>query len=331
MTADKLIWVCLLALTAGVHAFGQSAAQSDTGSANVDGVASQALSEEGYGMLHGAIDFHVHCLPDVRPRSIDAIALAMIAKSRGMRGLVLKNHYEDTAAIAYLVRKEVPGIEIFGGIVLNRTVGGINPAAVENMAGITGGLGKVVWFPTNDAEYAIRRLHETRPFVPITQDGALRPEVKEVLSIIAKHHLVLETGHLSPDESMMLIREAKAQGVEHMLVTHAAEQGMTVEQMQEAARLGAYIEWVFNNILTNPSNSRKATFSLPEYAKLIRQVGPEHSVLSTDLGQVGNPIHPDGLAAFAAALARQGFSRQEIEQMVATNPAKLLGLRQSRL
>src|ERR1041385_5411898 len=95
--------------------------------------------------LAGVIDIHAHCDPDAVPRSIDAIDLARLAKDRGMRGLVLKSHYEPTATLAYVVRKAVPGIEIFGGIDLNRTVGGLNPAAVERMATIKGGWGRVIW------------------------------------------------------------------------------------------------------------------------------------------------------------------------------------------
>src|SRR5258707_6564097 len=102
--------------------------------------------------LNGVIDIHVHSDPDSVPRSIDAIDLARLAKTRGMGGLVLKNHYEPTASLAYVVRKEVPGIEIFGGIDLNRTVGGINPAAVERMTMVKGGWGRFVWMPTFDAE-----------------------------------------------------------------------------------------------------------------------------------------------------------------------------------
>src|SRR5690242_21573663 len=102
--------------------------------------------------LPGAIDMHAHSGPDGTPRSIDSIDLARLAKSRGMRGLVLKNHYEPTASLAYVVRKEVPGIEIFGGIDLNRSVGGINPAAIERMVLMKGDLGRVVWMPTFDAE-----------------------------------------------------------------------------------------------------------------------------------------------------------------------------------
>src|SRR2546430_10948180 len=102
--------------------------------------------------LTGMIDIHAHSDPDSVPRSIDAIDLAKLAKSRGMRGLVLKNHYEATASLAYLVRKEVPGIEAFGGIDLNRAVGGLNTAAIERMVLITGGWGRVIWMPTFDAE-----------------------------------------------------------------------------------------------------------------------------------------------------------------------------------
>src|SRR5438067_12990007 len=101
--------------------------------------------------LSGVIDIHAHSDPDTRPRSIDAIDLARLAKERGMRGLVLKNHYESTAALAYVVRKVVPGIEIFGGIDLNRSVGGINPEAVERMVLLRGGWDRGIWMPTPES------------------------------------------------------------------------------------------------------------------------------------------------------------------------------------
>src|ERR1035437_5424802 len=115
--------------------------------------------------LTGLIDMHVHSDPDSIPRSIEVIDLAKLAKQRGMRGLVLKNHFEPTASLAYLVRKEVPGIEVFGGISLDLQVGGVNPAAVEHMASVKGGWGRVVWMPTFDAENQVRYSKENRPFV----------------------------------------------------------------------------------------------------------------------------------------------------------------------
>src|SRR5262249_54865693 len=127
-------------------------------------------------------------------------------KKEGMRGLVFKNHYESTAAVAYLVRKEVPGIEAFGGIDLNQTVGGINPSAVKRMTMVTGGYGRFVWMPSFDAENAVRYAKESRPFLSVSRDGQLLPAVKEVIGIIARHNLVLATGHSSSEECLMLIR-----------------------------------------------------------------------------------------------------------------------------
>ena len=273
--------------------------------------------------LKGVIDIHVHCDPDALPRSIDAIDIAKLARDRGMRGLVLKNHYEPTESMAFLVRKVVPGIEIFGGIDLNRTVGGVNPAAVEHMTRVKGGWGRVVWMPTFDAENQVRYSKESRPFVAVSKNGQLLPEVREVLALIAKHKLTLATGHSSAREGIMLVREARRAGVESIVVTHAMipPVGMTVSQMREAAGLGAYIEFVYNALI----GATKA-FDVPEYARAIREVGPEHCILSSDLGQAGNPLHPDGLVAFFAALRGQGFTVAEIDRMAKLNPAKLLGL-----
>jgi hypothetical protein len=200
---------------------------------------SMALGQEN--PLAGALDIHVHAAPDSTPRSIDAIDLARLAKSRGMRGLVLKSHYEPTASMAYLVRKEVPGLEVFGGIDLNLTVGGMNPGAVEHMAAITGGYGRFVWMATYDSENQVRYSKENRPFVRIARDGQLLPETRAVIAVIAKLHLVMATGHSSAEEGLLLVREAKAQGVQHMVVTHAMLQPthMSEAQMVEAARMGA--------------------------------------------------------------------------------------------
>src|SRR4051794_17116912 len=147
-----------------------------------------------HAQLNGVIDIHAHSDPDSVPRSIDAIDLARLAKERGMRALVLKNHYESTASLAYVVRKVVPGIEIFGGIDLNRSVGGVNPAAIERMVLVKGGYGRVIWLPTFDAENQVKFSKENRPFISVSKNGALLPEVREVIALAVKHGLTLETG-----------------------------------------------------------------------------------------------------------------------------------------
>jgi len=274
-------------------------------------------------VLRGTIDIHVHSDPDSRPRSIDALDVAKLARSKGMRGIVLKNHYDPTGGLAYLVRKEVSGLEVFGGIDLNLTVGGINPAAVAHMAEVSGGWGRFVWMPTFDSENQVRYSKENRPFVRVSRNGELLPEVKEVVALIAKHRLVLATGHIAPEEALSLLDEARRQQVQHMVVTHAMNEPvlMTIPQMQQAAKYGAFIEFVGGSLATADAAAR-----MDRFADAIRKIGPESCILSSDLGQRGNALPPDGFAAFISALRTRGFSEQETDTMSKRNPARLLGL-----
>lgn len=273
--------------------------------------------------LKGVIDIHVHAAPDSVPRSIDAIDLARIAKARGMRALVFKSHYEPTASLAYLVRKVVPDLDVFGGIDLNLTVGGMNPAAVEHMADITGGYGRVVWMSTYDSRAQVLYDKDNRPFVRISRNGQLLPETKQVLAVIARRNLVMATGHNSAAEDLLLIKESRAQGIRHMVVTHAMVEPihMTVPQMKEAVSMGAFIEFTYNGLI-----GKSKEFSFADYAKAIRAIGVDHCILSSDMGQPSNPIHTDGLVAFFKGMAQQGFSQAEIDRMSKINPALLIGL-----
>jgi hypothetical protein len=280
-------------------------------------------TDDAARLLTGTIDIHVHSDPDDRPRSIDAIDVAKLAHARGMRAIVLKNHYDPTSGLAYIVRKEVPGIEIFGGIDLNLTVGGMNPAAVEHMTKMSGGWGRLVWMSTFDAENQVRYSKENRPFVSVTRNGELLPVVKEVIALIAKHNLVLATGHVSSEEGLKLVAEGRRQGVQHMVVTHAMNAPilMTIPQMQEAARSGAFIEFCGGSVTEAGAGAR-----LDSFADAIRKIGVPSSILSSDLGQRGNALPPDGYGAFLVAMRQRGFSESELARMSKENPARLLGL-----
>jgi len=273
--------------------------------------------------LKGAIDIHVHGAPDDRPRSVDVIQAAREARDRGMRAIVVKNHYESTAGDAYLARTLVPGIEVFGGIDLNLTVGGINPAAVEHMTKVTGGWGRVVWFPTFDSENQVRVSKENRPSVSVSRNGALLPAVTGVIALIAKHNLVLATGHSAAAEGLLLLREGRRQGVQRMVVTHAMNTPieMTVAQMKEAAALGAFIEFVGSTPVSPDARERYDRF-----AAAIKQIGPQFCILSSDLGQATNPRPAEGFGAFLSAMLARGFTQQDVDQMSKVNPARLLGL-----
>ncbi|MBM3792762.1 MAG: hypothetical protein FJW31_01590 [Acidobacteria bacterium] len=240
-----------------------------------------------------------------------------------MRGLVLKSHYEPTAALAGLARREAPGLAVFGGIALNATVGGVNPAAVERMTRVEGGFGRIVWMPTFDSENQVRFNKETRPFVSVSRAGALLPEVLTVLDLIAKYDLVLATGHSTATEDLLLIREARRRGVKHIVVTHAllAPVKMTPEQARQAGSLGAYVEFVGNALV-----GKTKSVEFADYAKAMRTIGLDRVILSSDLEQKDNPLHPDGLEQIFAGLRAAGLSVAEIETIAKRNPATLLGL-----
>src|SRR5215831_3173392 len=130
--------------------------------------------------LVGAIDLHAHCDPDSYPRQWDGFDVATLARERGLRGVVLKNHWTETAGLAYLVRKyATPGLEVFGGLSLDTPVGGVNPQAVRYMADLAGHYGRIVWMPTHDSEHEVTYGKENRPFVTVSRDGRLLPEVLE--------------------------------------------------------------------------------------------------------------------------------------------------------
>lgn len=274
-------------------------------------------------ILRGAIDIHVHSDPDNVPRSVDGLEAAAQARAAGMRAIVLKNHYDPTAGLALLARKAAPGLEVFGGVDLNLPVGGMNAAAVEHLTKINGGWGRIVWMSTFDAENQVRYSKENRPFVSVARGGALLPETKAVIAAIARGRLVLATGHTSPAEALLLLREGRAQRVAQMVVTHAMNPPvlMTVADMRTAAAQGAFVEFVSGSLTEAGAAER-----IDRYADAIRQIGPEHCILSSDLGQKANPLPSVGFAAFIRTLQAKGFSARDLDRMTKQNPATLLGL-----
>lgn len=277
--------------------------------------------------LEGVIDVHAHVDPETIPRSIDAITLARMARQEGMRAVVFKNHFFPTTGIAFLVHRIEPGIEEFGGIALNRQVGGVNPAAVEQMVQLPGRFGRIVWMPTMDSEYSVRRSsNKDRPFVPVAKNGQLLPEVKEVLAIIAREDIALATGHSSPEESLLLIREARKIGVKRIVVTHPTQgvDVMSIEQQKEAAGMGAFLEYCYVGTLPFSGAGRK---TMAFYAQNMKAVGPAHCIMSSDLGNAVNPVHTAGMRSYIQELLKEGMTADDIDLMARKNPAYLLGLK----
>ena len=281
----------------------------------------------------GTIDLHVHSAPDVFGRNMNDIDVAKVAKARGQRGLLLKNHVSETASRAALLMESVPGVEVWGGIVLNRAVGGINADAVEWLHRMSGGRGKVVWLPTFDAEYHMKTfVGKDASGLRVAVNGNVTPEMEAVLKVMGRENLSLATGHVSAPEVMAVVRRARELGVKNILVTHALAEvpGLTLDQVKEVTGMGAFIEYVFLNDLMGPQAHMAwmrhwRRVSVPDLAKVVKEVGADYIIASSDLGQTGNPIHSDGMEAIVRGLLTAGISQGDVDKITKRNPARFLG------
>jgi 3,4-dihydroxy-2-butanone 4-phosphate synthase len=292
--------------------------------------------------LQGALDIHSHVDPDGygpghNGRAFDSLELAKLAKEAGMRGFVIKMHYDQSADDAYLVRTQYPDLEVFGGIGTNFATGGLNPAAIRQMADVKGGWGRIVWMPTWDAKHYVEHNGNDRPFITVVKEGQLVPEAKALIAAVAEVNgktrgshgkVVLATGHNAPEEVLLMVKEARGLGID-VVVTHPLLEsvGMNIAQMQQAVAMGAYLEFV-----TSFANQDE---TIHEYVDAIRAIGPAHCIVSSDRGQGrgeeghDSPTavsHVQGLAGAAQVLRKNGFSEAELDLMFKTNPARLLGL-----
>ncbi len=286
--------------------------------------------------LVGTIDMHVHAGPDTASRSVNDFELAQKAKELGMRGVVTKNHEFITNDRAYLVRQIIPGIEVFGGITLNESVGGINPEAVDLMLKFTGGCGKIVWLPTHGAanhKSFFAKKPDAGGIRVIDASGNVVPELRKVLKLIAKADIIFATGHVSRKEVLASVKAAKQEGVRKVLVTHAMQSPgeLSIDDLKRCVEAGAFIEHCYLTYLMGPQAALGwmkgwKHVSIEEFAKAIKEVGADHCVIATDLGQYMNPIPADGMKEFILGLQSKGITNEQINWMAKKNPARLLGL-----
>jgi Family of unknown function (DUF6282) len=296
-------------------------------------------SDRARDLLRGAFDTHVHISPDVVERKIDDISLAHRFAELGMAGFGLKSHYGSTAERASVVRAAVPGIQVLGAISLNRAVGGMNPLAVE-IAAREGA--RIVWFPTVDSENEAHEREappgakvpvwvkvqldlreqgiEIEPVPVVDGNGGVLPETQTVLELIARHDMVLATGHLSRDEIFTVVDAAVDAGVKTIVITHPEfpSQSVATDDQRALAEKGALLERCF----TTPHTGK---VPWETWIENIRATGAENSVLSTDLGQSFNPPVEDGLALMVDRLLEAGFDEEEVHTMAVTNTRRVAG------
>jgi hypothetical protein len=274
--------------------------------------------------LIGAIDLHAHYGPDSYARQWDAFEVVKLAKERGMRGVVLKNHWSESAGLAWLVRKYgTQGIEVFGAVSLDTPLGGVNPMAVRYMADVEGSWGRIVWMPTHDSEHEVNYNKETRAKAVVSRNGKLIPEVLEVLDLIKERNLTLATGHVDPEEALMIMREARQRGITRIIVTHPLLGPqftyMSLPQLQESVMLGGAVEITAGTLSRDGAGKTRAI-------EAIKTLGTSNVFVASDSGLVGTPNHPDALAMAAKSLRAAGFSEQDLNRMFKETPARLVGL-----
>jgi hypothetical protein len=269
-------------------------------------------------------------IPGLGPHSVNAVEAAQEAHESGHAALVLKAHSFASPAIARNIETLVPGMRIFGGICTDHPSGGLNVQGVE--AALCLGA-KIVWLPTlHSRQDVLRRPPEHRPswlgdgISVLDEDGSIVPEVHEIFELVRQKDAILATGHTSLEEHYAIAREFGRRG--KVLVTHAGEKfagpHLDGAQCAELADLGASIEITAQNckeLLGRPGQSPA------QVTAMLRTIGTARCTLSTDYGWTTSLPRPAaGLQEFLETLWAEGIPESELETMVSTNPARLLGL-----
>jgi len=285
-------------------------------------------------LLKGALDLHVHSGPSTMPRQVDHIQAAEEAIAAGMRGLLFKDHHYSVAPFIPLMDRllDRPDFSMFSGLVLNNSTGGLDPYVVDAQLKMGA---KLIWMPTAQAANHVRSAHRKSRLVsnvqlksspllsPVDALGNVLDAVKEILDSIAEFDAILSSGHLHIWEIWKLFDEARARGVKRLLINHPMY-GLhfTPEDVRDLAKLGAVVEQSAGLYI----DSRFNTFSPQELREHIDAAGVENSSIGSDLGQVDNPTPVEGMRQMIKLCLALGYSDAEVRIMVATNPARLVGL-----
>ncbi len=291
------------------------------------------LTQENFGsvideMMHGAIDMHVHFGPDMPPapdirvaRRLDGLGIARQARDAGMRAIVMKSHHWPTGALARTVQTVVPEVALFGTVVLNYSIGGLNPFAVEVAAKIGC---KVVFPPTWNSVYHLSR-HVPESLIPVgtrgrpgltvlDDNGRLVPEMQEILEIVKANDMVIATGHLSPQEHLVLVAEAHRRGIERIVVSHVRQE-ITIEERKRMADQGAVIELIYR-----PNMDARAIIQSAQ------AIGVERCAMTVDGGQAFNPYAAEAFRVFLGQLLYHGMDPEDVKTIAQRVPAQVLGL-----
>lgn len=259
--------------------------------------------KSGKHPLKGFIDTHLHTAPDAKPRLLNDLEAAEAASQEKMGAIVIKSHLEPTSGRAAIARIQT-GFDVFGGVCLNSSVGGLNLEAVKTAASMDG---KVVWLPTTSWDEIDFTLKENWD------------KLEDIITLIAEDDLILATGHLQVADIFHVLDLASSRGVEKIIINHPLTRvvGATVEEQKEMSRR-AYLEHCYVACLPGHDG-----LDPQRIATAIKEVGASRCILATDLGQIHNPQPTQGFKVFIDTMMKLGISPKEIEIMCRANPNHL--------
>lgn len=292
-----------------------------------------SYEQQAREILNGGYDIHIHAAPDGFQRTVDYFDAARDAAAMDMRGIVFKDHRFPTVGMASLAQKAVPQVQCFGSMTISRSTGGFNAAAVDEACKRGA---KIIWFPTLETEHFVRVCsgqgstahlfqdgQQQDLLYVLTEEGRVRKEVLEILEVIRDADVVCSIGHLSKAESWAVVNAAKDVGVRKLKFSHPqGDLGLSAAEQKEMAAQGVYMSYTFLNCVDGDPDER---ISVDQLLQMIRAVGPERAVLSSDGGQLSAPRPQELMLQACAALLEHGLEPAFLQAMVRDNPAYLLG------
>lgn len=286
-------------------------------------------------VLDGAVDLHCHSGPSPFPRRVTHVEASYDGARINMRALLVKSHHHNSAMDVLAMAdqlKDAPTL-VYGGVALNSEVGGVNPSAVA--VAIKMG-GRAVWGPTVSAEQHIRAHSHGDGFPTAGSDleekvesiwdaaGDVSQETNRVTQLVAQAGVMLTSGHLDVESIRALFATAKHNGVTRLLLHHPDFIiGASPETVEELLGYGAFVE---HELSMYHPEVKAPGWKIPQLVEWIDAVGPERTVIDSDLGQQGNPLPVDGYIYVVQQLLDHGVREKDVRQMICRNTAFLLGL-----
>ncbi|MBI2317541.1 MAG: hypothetical protein HYU75_11190 [Betaproteobacteria bacterium] len=276
-------------------------------------------------IMDGAIDIHCHSGPEAyAARSATELQMSLRACEAGFGAVVYKCHSSPSARSAALIQELVNKwatehgkgkTDIFGGVVLNTAVGGLNPEAVVVNARLDG---KYVWLPTLDSVPDREWAGLSGGVELFDAEGRVVPKLKEIFDLISQTEMVLGLCHQKGREQLVLLDEARRAGVKRIELVHPTYSiyKMSIEEMKLAVEKGAYLG--IYSFSLNPN------FDADLVLRVIKEIGPERLVMGSDCGMFTGDSPVDGMRRLITWMLHSGVPDEAVARIAKSNARELL-------